>query len=984
MARGEPWTERCKPRASVRPVKSEGSDRQLLARLAEARRLTRAGHTGDALEQLAAAASLVGTEDRDAQVEIAVHRARCCLLRAETDRALSLLNAASTAECSPRLAATVWLGLGQTHLARKSREDALECFLAALAGGREAAAPEISAGALRGLAELASRAHDLKNAWGYARRAADEARAAADPLEQGRVHVSHGNLSFEHGALRAARRSYKRGIELFEQHRFDWDLADALLRLASVEGSLEQLEPDQVQEGPSTLILRAQEILRPICTLVDLERIRTAFRRFGRRSLDRPPEESLAPLAQGFSEVRRRLVGTVTQFLSEVHASAEGADARAEALRTQAEAFQRLIAREVGALANVEESLLGTVERTLRERERIRTLLELSRPLAALQDTAQVLADAARLASQLTDADRALVVERRPSGALEVAASLRVDAEDTVPLSRIERMLATGTPTLLASDDERAPSSGHAMAVPLWWEGAAVGAIYVDKAYSGGAFVLRDLEFLSIFCAHLSSILENARIKQQLDLSLRESQSTLNSISDPVVSIDAAGRLCTWNQAASIRLALGVAPEGRTRAASQPHVGDLPQLACLVEPLSRAEELEGAPVTIGDTEYLLQLRTIAGRQHVERFVATFVEMKRAQRLAQRLTGGVARFTFEDIVARSPEMVRCIELAAAAARSSANVLITGESGTGKEVLAQAIHLASSRAQGAFIGINCAAIPRELLESELFGYETGAFTGARKGGQPGKFELADGGTLLLDEIGEMPLEMQTKLLRPLQEKNLVRVGGQRSIAFNARVIAATNRELLSEIARGGFRQDLYFRLCVIHIEMPPLRAREADLDELIDRFLRALARQNGTPTLGVSPEARTALHEHDWPGNVRELQHVLEARASLLRPGEATIRDIPELKRGAALRELSRRLTQPPPPSLSPTPQPSAAAPHAPAASLDDAERQVLVRVLEETGGDILEASKRLGVSRSTIYAWMSRHRLRGSAFRRRPA
>jgi transcriptional regulator with PAS, ATPase and Fis domain len=211
-----------------------------------------------------------------------------------------------------------------------------------------------------------------------------------------------------------------------------------------------------------------------------------------------------------------------------------------------------------------------------------------------------------------------------------------------------------------------------------------------------------------------------------------------------------------------------------------------------------------------------------------------------------------------------------------------VLITGESGTGKELFAQAIHNAGPRSGGPFVGINCAAIPRDLLESELFGYDSGAFTGARRGGRPGKFELAEGGTILLDEIGDMPLEMQAKLLRVLQERVTQRLGGTREIPLNCRVIGTTNRDLGAEVARGMFRQDLYFRLRVIHIDLPPLRTRPEDIEVLAQHFLQIYSARLGKAVHEIAPHIMDALRRYPWPGNIRELEHVVE-RAVLLVKG-----------------------------------------------------------------------------------------------------
>lgn len=250
-----------------------------------------------------------------------------------------------------------------------------------------------------------------------------------------------------------------------------------------------------------------------------------------------------------------------------------------------------------------------------------------------------------------------------------------------------------------------------------------------------------------------------------------------------------------------------------------------------------------------------------------------------------------KYHLADIIGVSPESKACKEQAQRIARSNSNVLILGESGVGKELFAHAIHDESARRTGPFIRVNCAAIPETLLESELFGYEEGAFTGAKKGGQPGKFELADGGTLFLDEVGDMPYIMQAKILRVLQERELERLGSKTSVRINVRVIAATNADLEKLIESGAFRSDLFYRLNVLSLKIPPLRDRPDDIPKLVYHFLGVIYQENGLYAT-FSPECMTALARYEWPGNIRELRNVvektaLEAEGRVAQPG-----DIPE--------------------------------------------------------------------------------------------
>lgn len=239
----------------------------------------------------------------------------------------------------------------------------------------------------------------------------------------------------------------------------------------------------------------------------------------------------------------------------------------------------------------------------------------------------------------------------------------------------------------------------------------------------------------------------------------------------------------------------------------------------------------------------------------------------------------SRYTFDSIITRNPKMEYLKKLGRTAAQSNSTVLILGESGTGKELFAQAIHKASYRKFGPFIPINCAAIPRELLESELFGYEAGAFTGAKRGGKPGKFELSNGGTIFLDEVGDMPLEMQVKLLRVLEEKEFERVGGNEKIFLDARIIAATNEKIEEAVEKGRFREDLYYRLNVINIDIPPLRERIEDIPLVSKHLLDYLTKELNTEEKIIDKETIDILMEYHWPGNVRELRNVLERAINL---------------------------------------------------------------------------------------------------------
>lgn len=273
-------------------------------------------------------------------------------------------------------------------------------------------------------------------------------------------------------------------------------------------------------------------------------------------------------------------------------------------------------------------------------------------------------------------------------------------------------------------------------------------------------------------------------------------------------------------------------------------------------------------------------------------VITLDEMKQIRNIVKQAGGFTARYTLDSIIGDSAPVMECKKLCRTASRSVSNVLILGESGTGKELFAHAIHNGSDRKNGPFIAINCASIPKDLIESELFGYEGNAFTGASRNGQPGKFELADGGTIFLDEIGDMPLNLQTSLLRILQSGEVTRVGGKTSKPVDVRVIAATNHDLRADAARHDFRQDLYYRLNVLSFTIPPLRKRRGDIGALVEHFISSYSGQLCKDVQGVTPEAMKLLTGYLWPGNVRELENVIERCVNLAPDMYIGVYDLPE--------------------------------------------------------------------------------------------
>jgi sigma-54 dependent transcriptional regulator, acetoin dehydrogenase operon transcriptional activator AcoR len=342
----------------------------------------------------------------------------------------------------------------------------------------------------------------------------------------------------------------------------------------------------------------------------------------------------------------------------------------------------------------------------------------------------------------------------------------------------------------------------------------------------------------------------------------------------------------------------------------------------------------------------------------EGVIFVFNEINRIRRLVNQMAGSQASFTFEDIVGESPAIKEAKRLGVIASAGRSSVLLYGETGTGKELFAQSIHNRSPRKNHPFMAINCGAIPRELLESELFGYAEGAFTGAKSGGRPGKLELADGGTVFLDEVCDMPGDMQVKLLRALQSGEVFRIGQSSPISVEIRIIAASQYDLREQVARGRFRKDLFYRLDVLPVDIPPLRERGADVLLLAGHFLDRWAEIMGKTRMTFSPAAKDTLVRHNWPGNVRELQNLVE-RAVNLADGNV----IEPAHFGTPVPE-----------------QEPAPAKHPSRNRLEAAERKIIMETLEETGRNVARTAALLGITRVTLYKRLKKYGLKASGRR----
>ncbi len=379
----------------------------------------------------------------------------------------------------------------------------------------------------------------------------------------------------------------------------------------------------------------------------------------------------------------------------------------------------------------------------------------------------------------------------------------------------------------------------------------------------------------------------------------------------------------------------------------------------LVKVFHSGKETRRDVVTVGDTSLIVNRAPITVDQQNFGTVITFQEVSKLQQLEYSVRrqmhnrGLVAKFGLADIKTESQSVIKCIQRAKQFGVTDSTILITGESGTGKEMFAQGIHNISGRKEGPFVAVNCAALPENLLESELFGYEEGAFTGAKKGGKPGYFELAHGGTIFLDEIGILPKNVQARLLRVLQEKEVFRLGGDKVIPVDVRIIAATNEDLRSAVAERKFRTDLYYRLNVLYIKLPPLRERN-DIPLLANHFLEMYNQRFGKQVASIEPELLTWLCEYSWPGNIRELNNYFE-RLIILADGDSLTMDLLDLEQ---VTEAEERASEKNSFKVAP-------------GTLEEIEDQVINILVDRFDGNKGKIADALGISRTTLWKKLKR-------------
>ncbi len=474
-------------------------------------------------------------------------------------------------------------------------------------------------------------------------------------------------------------------------------------------------------------------------------------------------------------------------------------------------------------------------------------------------------------------------------------------------------------------------------------------------------------EQIKIFYEVSQYISENTSLKETIDFALKKIKEIVgydyalpaifNSKKDGFVAIegyDSPNILGNWDQMYSIASIPEPLNMKDWRSRKFPFIKALERFASMaLIPIVREQDVMGSVILASynsgsfsaQNMRFMYLMLSQAWGVIRRIVLQDEQLERLHDQIKKLSG------YGDIVGKDPKMQRIYQLISDIAPTSATVLIQGESGTGKELVARAIHINSPRRDKPFVVVNCSAYPQTLIESELFGYEKGAFTGANQR-KLGRFEIAHEGTIFLDEVSEIPLPSQVKLLRFLQFQEFERLGGTETMKVDVRVIAATNKDFNEEVKRGNFREDLYYRLNVIPINLPPLRERKGDIPLLVDYFLKKLGNQSSKGIKEISPSAMQLLMNYSWPGNVRELENVLEYTSILTKDEIIEVKALPPVLRDSKFTWDKAKM-----------------------ASLEDNEKNFLIEMLNEFNWNKLQVAKRLGISRSTLYAKLKKYNLK---------
>ncbi|HET7786096.1 MAG TPA: sigma 54-interacting transcriptional regulator [Myxococcales bacterium] len=769
-------------------------------------------------------------------------------------------------------------------------------------------------------ARLALGAGDASSAASHLERIADAPGRAG--VLAGRADVLQARVDFSRKRqVEDARALLDRAIARFDRIGAQRDLGLAYL----VRGS--QASAD-AGDSPSTWLARAQPLLARVGGPRDLALLRNAFRSFGRRMIDRAQTD----FGRAMIELGERR--THLQEVVSTHCESTGGGPCSNLQRC---AGYDAIDDVLDVVASAEEHLIAALEHSADDRARLGQLALATQEIASIDDFESLVEATPELALLVCPATSAALL-RVQDGRVETLSSRggRFEAAQ----GRIEDAARSALSPVVVNEWRLAGTAPGASLAALPLAHDVSDLVLVVERASPGTFKERDVEQLGVYASLAGTALARVRTAAALRDSAARDAATLGAIRDGVLAIDANGVLRALNQAAAGLLGV------RREQAVGMRLRDLPGLAQLATALSARPNLVGDTIALPRGDVLVRSHGYSGG-----VVATLRDVATEQTIAHRLVGSVARFNFDDVVGEDAAFVRVIEDARRAAASEIPVLISGESGTGKELLAQAIHNASAAASQPFVAINVTAIPRELLESELFGYEGGSFTGARTTGRAGKFELVGRGTLLLDEIGDMPLEMQAKLLRVLQERVLQRLGSVRDVRIRARIIATTHHDLEEAVKAGRFRLDLYHRLRVLNLRLPPLREHKSDVRVLVEHQLRSIE-QHRRQKIGIAPEVLRAFDAYDWPGNVRELVNLVEAEVSLLPPGQTVLTRIPPALANRGARGGGAQVV-----------------------SLVELERRACQDAIARFDGNVAAAARALGIAKGTLYAKMKRYRIK---------
>ncbi len=473
----------------------------------------------------------------------------------------------------------------------------------------------------------------------------------------------------------------------------------------------------------------------------------------------------------------------------------------------------------------------------------------------------------------------------------------------------------------------------------------------------------RPLEFVELRTSDedVAATIEDAK---SIALTAREQKATalryhaiIDAASDGIIAVDAEGCITTMNATAAATLKRE--PDGVVGC----HITEVIPNAPILPVLSNKQPVHDRLARISRERYIFNYQPVTLEGDVIGAVATFRDIGNVMRtehvVRRSLSRGlVARYELDDLVHASPAMRDVVNIGRQYAGTDSTILIMGETGTGKEIFVHGIHNLSRRADQPFVSVNCAALPEQLLESELFGYEEGAFTGSKKGGKPGRFEIAHQGTIFLDEIDATPEAVQIRLLRILQEKEVMRVGGDRKIPVDVRIIAAASRDLSHAVQEGGFRADLFFRLNVLRLQIPPLRERQEDIPLLLDHFIRLLSERHGLEPISLPDEYLHRLMSYNWPGNVRQMRNFSERLVM-----NCSLRCSPD-----TLEVLYRELIQygATPTAPEKPPPPAAALKDRVKMQHLDSERAIILEALEKCRYHKNRAAEQLGISRTTLW------------------